>query len=447
MSWEAVQWANRQRLRLPQEQLVLLMLANSADPEGMAFTWWKRKEHWWTYLVDTTRLSRASIFRHLATLEKLELAQRQKLVLGDGTIRFLIELNFDKVVDIGSEEAADLQDIEGQSHGETGEIAETQSHGETDSVSLVRLHKSLPKESKEEEIPPTPQAPNEPLQSQPNETKNLNQAQQPNETKDEAQQGQPSEDEIEGLDTFREIYGIHCAKPALLAWEWAKLSAEQRSQATQGAQGVAAILRRNPKAKGILGPLAFVRSQPAWAEFARFAPQTVKTPPPRVQIEFDSPEWRARSVLYAIIGRDMPQPKADAATSVRCAEFLGTLPPAGLALARFVDVAGRIDRSTWVFLHAPDERLDTVPAVERDRGKLAAWRERIRECLGIEISLRNAKLPFPAQMRQPGTDAVIETKYGNGLWVPSEWPPPKGPARPMLTGQDRDFMAQAGGLG
>ena len=127
MSWEAVSWANKQRMKLPQEQLVLLVLANCADPEGVAFSQWRGREHWWKYLVDRTRLSRSSIFRHLSTIEKLGLGQRSTLVLADGTRRPTIHLDLEKFVDEASYDQIDAD----SDPSETAETDESQSHHET----------------------------------------------------------------------------------------------------------------------------------------------------------------------------------------------------------------------------------------------------------------------------------------------------------------------------
>lgn len=153
MSWEAVQWANKQRLRLPQEQFVLLMLANCADPEGVAFSWWKRREHWWTYLVEHTRLSRTTIFRHLSTIEELGLGIRQKTFQADGTPSFIMTLDLTKIVIIDPEE---MDMNQSQSHCETQSHDDTQSRGGTESVPIAGLHiEELPSESKNPPNPPS----------------------------------------------------------------------------------------------------------------------------------------------------------------------------------------------------------------------------------------------------------------------------------------------------
>ena len=71
MSIEALRWAMRQTSRNSATQCVLLVLANAADPEGLALSWWKGRDHWWPYLMEKTRLSRGALFRILRELEEL----------------------------------------------------------------------------------------------------------------------------------------------------------------------------------------------------------------------------------------------------------------------------------------------------------------------------------------------------------------------------------------
>ena len=104
MSWEANTWATKQRMKLPQEQLVLIMLGNCADPDAMAFSTWPGRDHWWRYLAKVTRLSRSSLFRHINTIVALGLASRSMIVLADGSKRPTIKLNLDVSFDIEKEE-------------------------------------------------------------------------------------------------------------------------------------------------------------------------------------------------------------------------------------------------------------------------------------------------------------------------------------------------------
>jgi hypothetical protein len=167
MSWEAVAWANKQRLRLPQEQLVLLVLANCADPDGCAFARWRGREHWWTYIKERTRLSKASVFRHLKTIEALGLGIRTDLELADGSSRPVIHLDLEKIVDVQADEqdeTASADEVNAQSHSETGN-SPVQSHGETGAGLTVRPDQShgetahsidLTRDSKRDSNPPNP---------------------------------------------------------------------------------------------------------------------------------------------------------------------------------------------------------------------------------------------------------------------------------------------------
>lgn len=100
MSWEAVTWANRQKLKKSYEQIVLLVLANCADPNGEAFVKWPGRDHWWVYLSEKTRLPKSSLFRHLNTIVMLGLGTRSEIVMADGSRRPTFSLNMAASFDI-----------------------------------------------------------------------------------------------------------------------------------------------------------------------------------------------------------------------------------------------------------------------------------------------------------------------------------------------------------
>jgi hypothetical protein len=134
MSWEAVTWAMKQKLKKSNEQIVLLVLANCADPDGEAFSKWNYREHWWRYLSDHTRLPRSSLFRHLNTLIALGLCSKSLLVLADGARRPTVRLDFEAAFDISKEadqeryEAATSHKSDDESQGETQESADEEVH-------------------------------------------------------------------------------------------------------------------------------------------------------------------------------------------------------------------------------------------------------------------------------------------------------------------------------
>src|SRR5437899_1413187 len=132
MSWEAVTWASKQAMKLPQEQLVLLVLANCADPDGVAFSEWRGSEHWWKYLARRTRLSKSSLFRHINTLVDLGLCTRSELVLADGTRRPTIRLDLTSAFDFEQVKQSHSHQRD-QSHGETEvEEGEEDAHNDHD---------------------------------------------------------------------------------------------------------------------------------------------------------------------------------------------------------------------------------------------------------------------------------------------------------------------------
>jgi hypothetical protein len=226
------------------------------------------------------------------------------------------------------------------------------------------------------------------------------------------------------FDRFKEIYPLPCNDPERLRSEIEQLSATECEQLLHGAAGAAAFHQKNPK-KPLVGPLRFSRSSALWAEYARFAPSTA-TPaprPPRNFVELGSEEWRARAVLHTIVGTEMPQVKRDETTGRTGADFLGSLPAAGLVLARFASADGNVDKEKWVFIYGRDERLGAKehPGVERDKGKVAAWRDRIHECIGITLK------PGLLKVSDVGT---YSEKYAVGLWVPQQFPPGKTSTAP-----------------
>lgn len=208
MSWETTQWANRQRMKDAQTQIVLLVLANCADPDGLAFGWRKGNKHWDKYLVDHCRLSRATIYRKIKELKDLALIDPQVIVHDDGRKQYVVQLDFNLTahwvegegdadgsyeigrltgsddVSAGPEaESAALDDAalgaDSESHSETEKLArgvfrhaseshsetpktptpQDESHPETKRVSLVRLQETPLSDSHKKDKPQTPFAP------------------------------------------------------------------------------------------------------------------------------------------------------------------------------------------------------------------------------------------------------------------------------------------------
>ena len=129
-------------------------------------------------------------------------------------------------------------------------------------------------------------------------------------------------------------------------------------------------------------------------------------------------------MLTGIIGREMPTPKPCGPNGEIGAIFVGELPHAGIVLARFADQHGHVDTGSWAILDHDQPR---------DRQRIGAWCERVRECLGVNLE--------PSIIRLDGTieKEILGKRYTmpnsvRGLRVPSnpendDFPPPKGEAK------------------
>jgi hypothetical protein len=225
------------------------------------------------------------------------------------------------------------------------------------------------------------------------------------------------------IEEFRQTYPLPCSNPERFAEEVASLSLEQRSQAMRGARGTREFVRKNPKAKGIVGPLRYIRSSALWAEFSRFAPAEKSASAPHAFAAIGCEQWNARAVLYAIAGREMPKPKPCGPSGEIGAIFVGELPHAGLVLARFADQHGHVSTENWAILDH---------SKPRDRQRIGAWCERVRECLGINLEPTIIRLSGTIEKVVMGKSYILPNSV-QGLRVPSnpendDFPPPKGTA-------------------
>lgn len=94
MSVAAMNWALRQRLTSPLQQILLYVIADSADPEGCTRFCDP------AYMEEHARLTRSTLFRTLGDLEILGLLERKKFYSERGDVRYEMTLNFEALVDI-----------------------------------------------------------------------------------------------------------------------------------------------------------------------------------------------------------------------------------------------------------------------------------------------------------------------------------------------------------
>lgn len=376
MSWEAVTWASKQRMKLPHEQLILLVLANCADPNGEAFAKWPGREHWWKYLADRTRLSKSSLFRHINTLIELGLCTRSMMVLEDGTRRPTIRLDLEKSFDIEEFDEAHSHQRD-QSHGETGgeesfEDAENtsddsdfqaeitappvQSHGETSPTGetepfpIVGMHKDSITCSKEN--PPTPQG------------------------------GLLAVDD--GFEEFRKAWREPMQRMALVRSVWDGLPTARRGEAITAARGYFAWIAAQRKPPTVVSAQTFLRDAVGWTQWLRYAPQADGAQP-SVSATYarESREGVAISVLYEIAGKG---------------DFLRQFMLRNNAInyplpitPRLLALADAPPRSQWVTL---------------DRQQAGAWDGLLSEAVHVQVRshLREGSCaPWPWPPRKGGT--------------------------------------------
>lgn len=149
-------WALRQRLESCPQQILLYVIADSADATGMT------RHCDPDYMADHARMSRATMFRRLGELEAFGLLSRRKFFNEAGHPIYEINCHFDVLIDVplrGRAREDGDDDAEAKSHVETPVESQSETSvgdqslsGETAKVSLVRPHKS----SSVQESPPNP---------------------------------------------------------------------------------------------------------------------------------------------------------------------------------------------------------------------------------------------------------------------------------------------------
>jgi hypothetical protein len=438
MSWETTEWANRQRMKDAQTQIVLLVLANCADPYGVAFGWKKGGKHWDQYLVDHTRLSRATVFRKIKELKELELADPQIILHEDGKKQYVVQLDLSRAAqwidddghpdkgyyqvnvlrgdDAASEnddpqavsDALDAEIIrhESESHSETEKLArgvfrhadeshcetqiqsqaETQetaappgeSHPETNRVSVVRLQETPFSESPKKESPPTPsRAATAPI----------------------------------GFNSLKSNYPQSEVIP-LWVWEKAadeftKLSSISQAKATEAAPRYkATILKFNRKP---INPDKWLRKR----EFERYSPgASLSIGTPRIFRAEGTEPWEAWcNVLGILYGDPTRIPKSYQAQGPRGER--GIVVPADWPLG---GTGWLVPHERWCF-------------VEQYTPNFNRFNERITEIFGRSlVTIRAGALIVKPHHKiiGRGPDGALSTRDAMGALVTGEWPPPKG---------------------
>ena len=384
MSWEANTWATKQRMKLPQEQLVLIMLGNCADPDAMAFSTWPGRDDWWRYLAKVTRLSRSSLFRHINTIVALGLASRSMIVLADGSKRPTIKLNLDVSFDIEKEEdrylTATAPRSRDESHGETHDDdaadgsentntvnalednfdeGEAESHGETapsspthgtDPVPPVGLHIDSNIESNYSPLPPSG--------------------------------GTSAPDEF--WDQFVRSWGEPIQRMALAKSLWDRTATDKRPKLIAAAKGLWAYRKSGNVRKEAPSAQSFIRDELGWDQWLAYTPAGDGAPVAvSLSHRLGSPEAKAISALYEIAG---------------CSGFLRSVLIRNGAVSFSKPMTQRL-----LALSASGPKDGWVVLTHQQAG---AWEEFLRELVTVATRrpLReDARAPWPWPPRKDGT--------------------------------------------
>lgn len=433
MSFQAMAWASDKTWGGPSGRSAIYAIANHANDNW--FCWAKQET-----LAAESEQSPDSIQRRLQEFIVLGMVRRIKLKrFGRRTHDFLIlkpspyfaapleeiEPFLPRGCDIMAEEtmAAGCGSGDSQDVPMPQEDSEINAAADSGSVSEV----TLPQPALDAAA--AVRQPNEPFLEPSTLTQPLP---QPAEGKGNSKEEATATSDLTGLEEFKRIYEIPCSAPERLAEEWARLGPEQRASAIMGARGVRARLRKNPKDRGIVGPLRFVRSPALWIEFSRYA-EPIK--PTLIFVPRGSDGFRAWSVLASITGGPTPQAHAvdDRGIGVeRVSEFPE---PGGHALTEFADAAGTIDFRDWLI-------------AEPRTPEFMAWAERIHRWTGKRPEPEIILLDEYSEHTDGSGRPFRARKRKTGLRVPRLFPPRIDGtwvhAQPLATKDDLDHFGKTG---
>lgn len=413
MSWEAVTWANKQRLKKSYEQIVLLVLANAADPNGEAFVKWPGRDHWWSYLSDLTRLPKSSLFRHLNTLMALGLGERSMLVLADGSRRPTFTLNMNASFDINDpEDEARYNAVFAKASPENESPVETEQHDEETAVENASdisgsqaAETTIVPESPVGTGKSDPAIPNAgtepfPVLGMHRDSKSF--------SKDSPlppSGGLPAPDAL--WEQFTGAWGEPIPRMAIARSAWDHAETAKRAEIVAAARGYWAWRRAHPKPPTPVSAQSFIRDVAGRAQWLRYAPDVEGGKPALTSMDYPvgSREGRAIGVLHEIAS------VGDFLRSVMTRN--GVISYRLPVTPRLLALADAPPKANWVTL---------------DRNQAGAWESLLSDAITVKV----------------------RTRMREGSQAPWLWPPRKdgtlsaAPDGPSATEQDLDALANEG---
>jgi hypothetical protein len=267
VSIAAMNWALRQRLANPHQQILLYVIADSADPNGLT------RHCDPSYMEEHARMTRATMFRRLKELEDLGLLRRSKFYNERGAPIYEVQLVLSALVDVPIKRRG----VE----SEEDESSEPESQPET-LVEHTKVSPSAAPESHSCDCISPPLSEDSPLP--------------------------PSGGviDLEGWKDFEEEWSKHDPKngqpilrQSIAQGIWAKLTIEQRSQATQAVRGYVIQRLGQKHPPNPCSAQSFLRESAAWPRFAAMAAKPGSAAAPG-SYPSDSREAEAIRVLYAV---------------------------------------------------------------------------------------------------------------------------------------------------
>ncbi|MES2671601.1 MAG: hypothetical protein V4673_14455 [Pseudomonadota bacterium] len=419
MSIATMNWALQQRLESPLHQVLLYVIADSAAPDGTT------RHCDSEYLIDRSRMSRATVFRKLADLRDWGLVETFTHHGERGQQIYEVRLQLKKFIDMPIRKRRS-SDEDGESHSETPaengqnddveSQSETapQSHSETAAVAPVRPGQSQSGDridpTVSEDSPQAPQAGG-------------------CVSSDDDGEGQA---EPEHFAEFWQGYPDHevmatCRPKALALFR--AMTEPEREHARAAVLLLGEQLRRlkrKPKNAHL-----WLQAK-GWLEYpgAKLPTEAAAAPEPIWYAEA-SDEARALAVAYALVGEQLPEGRYRDGYVDRWIRRAEPVSADMLPLAEFT----------------PDDVANFVHDHVEGTGECEAWRSRLATWTGRAVKVRRIWLE-PYDPRVHGLSATHPDfrfrKHINGLRVPWTWPPRKdgtliAEPEPVMTDSAEDF--------
>lgn len=394
MSWEAVTWASKQKLKKSYEQIVLLVLANCADPNGEAFVKWPGRDHWWIYLSERTRLPKSSLFRHLNTLVALGLGERSMQVLADGSRRPTFKLNMAADFDIDLPEDHDRyqaafakgsqenQSPVGTEHDDGFEVAENDSDISHSQEAETAGNVQSPPETGN---PPS----QSPVGTKPFPVLRLQEDSLavPKDSPLPPSGGAAALDEL--FEEFTKAWREPMTRPSLVRSVWDGIPTAKRGEAITAARGYFAWLGKQAKPPSTVSAQTFLREVTGWAQWLPWAGTPTSSPSVAHGFSAGSAEARALFALHDLAGKLGPFRQIHAHGGV--VTYSRPMTP------RLAAMAQTGPRDGWVVL---------------TRQQAAAWEGLLREAVVFPVRTplkEGDRAPWPWP---PGKEGQIYTATG-----------------------------------